>query len=557
MVKYVRSDSKSLTSSMQTSLEMAKELTNQLTTGSQHLIQSVDGKQLSGAAYTAGKGLFEQLIIPTIKRADRAVQSLEDDLIKYRRAESSVDRWSLIDSASQKDLIQSIQKQLRTMGRQIEMTQNLESSFLGILAKPTLDAFHLDMQSLHRSKTALTKKLMEEEEKLRGLKRFESETASLFDESMKQLKIVVQSVEILNETRVDSKTGKYTLPVGFDRSWFTSVKKKSVTDEKKEIALTKGMAGLNLPVEAQKYYQEIMKETLKNTPVDQWDKAIQELNKLLIFDDEGNILRVLPVNMGAGDGIIILKNGKNDQELTKQANKELSDQQLEVLGQSLSQLATGVASALSGIGITGLGLVGTYFSGGTLALSGITQIGAAVGMATTGAGVAVVADAISKMGVASSTVSYSFVQNYGQRHKDLKPNNEYKSGEHDYSYKTDELGRISDAEAPSLKYKTHKGRLRHNSKTPDKLPDDHAGHIFADMFGGSPELNNLLSQAKNVNTKVYRDLERIWAKALDAGKEVSVKVKINYEGNSLRPSSFKVDYTIDGASKFKIIKNKN
>ncbi|MGC6766927.1 hypothetical protein, partial [Escherichia coli] len=81
--------------------------------------------------------------------------------------------------------------------------------------------------------------------------------------------------------------------------------------------LTKGMVELNLPVEAQKYYQEIMQEALKNVPVKQWDKAIQELNQLLLFDDKGNILRVLPVNFGAGNGVIILKNGKNDKELTE------------------------------------------------------------------------------------------------------------------------------------------------------------------------------------------------------------------------------------------------
>ncbi|EPB2977825.1 DNA/RNA non-specific endonuclease [Enterococcus faecalis] len=237
-------------------------------------------------------------------------------------------------------------------------------------------------------------------------------------------------------------------------------------------------------------------------------------------------------------------------------NKELSDQQLEVLNQSLLQLATGVVTALTGLGITGWDLAGTYFSGGTLALAGITQIGVAVGATTTGAGVALVTDVITKMGVANGQVSYSFVQNYGQQHKDLKPNNEYKSGEHDYGYKTDELGRISDANA-NLKLKTHQGRKRHNPNTPDKLPDDHAGHIFADMFGGSPELNNLLSQAKNVNLKDYGRLERTWKKAIEAGKEVSVKIKIHYKGNSLRPKSFDVNYTIDGVDYSALIENIN
>lgn len=151
---------------------------------------------------------------------------------------------------------------------------------------------------------------------------------------------------------------------------------------------------------------------MKGVSVDQWELAVQELNQLLMFDDDGNIIRVVPVNMGAGEGIIILKNGVNDQELTVLANKELSSKQRELLGQSLLQLATGVVTALTGLGITGLDLAGTYFSGGTLALTGVTQAGLVVGTTTTGVGVAIVTDAISKMGIANSTSNYSFANNY-------------------------------------------------------------------------------------------------------------------------------------------------
>ncbi|WP_197275646.1 DNA/RNA non-specific endonuclease [Bacillus sp. FJAT-22090] len=33
-------------------------------------------------------------------------------------------------------------------------------------------------------------------------------------------------------------------------------------------------------------------------------------------------------------------------------------------------------------------------------------------------------------------------------------------------------------------------------------------------------------------------LENQWAKRIEEGKDVSVNVKVNYEGNSLRPSGF-------------------
>lgn len=237
MVRYVRADSQALVSSMKTTIQQAHELTSKLNQGSQQLVQSVDGKQLSGAAFTAGKGLFEQVIIPTIKRADQAIQSLEQDLARYRHAEMAMERWSLIDSELQQELIRTLQRQLRTIDYQIDMARQLESSLIGELAKPILHAIHMDTQRLHNAKVALLDKLREAEQKLNGLKQFDHQTALLFENSLQQLKIVTQSIQVLNGTKVDSATGKYTLPIGFDNSWFTSVKKRSVTDEKKQIEM--------------------------------------------------------------------------------------------------------------------------------------------------------------------------------------------------------------------------------------------------------------------------------------------------------------------------------
>lgn len=53
-----------------------------------------------------------------------------------------------------------------------------------------------------------------------------------------------------------------------------------------------------------------------------------------------------------------------------------------------------------------------------------------------------------------------------------------------------------------MKFKTHDGRLNHNSNTAGKLPGDDAGHLFADQFGGSPDLDNLVSQRSDLNRAV-------------------------------------------------------
>ncbi len=73
----------------------------------------------------------------------------------------------------------------------------------------------------------------------------------------------------------------------------------------------------------------------------------------------------------------------------------------------------------------------------------------------------------------------------------------------------------------------------------------------------SADLDNLLSQAKDVNLKNYRRLERDWSEAIKENKKVEVHVKIEYVGNSVRSKTFRVNYVIDGQTFTRRIKNIN
>ncbi|GIN14192.1 hypothetical protein J26TS2_40590 [Shouchella clausii] len=139
-----------------------------------------------------------------------------------------------------------------------------------------------------------------------------------------------------------------------------------------------------------------------------------------------------------------------------------------------------------------------------------------------------------------------YVSNPYNSNGTLKSNVRYKSGEYNYSYETDNLGRISKFETDNLQLTTRENRLSHNPNTPGKQPGDHAGHLAGDRFGGSPELDNLVSQSSNINLSQYKKLENQWANAVKEGKQVNVNVKIEYSGNSSRPSTFNVQYEIDG-----------
>lgn len=100
----------------------------------------------------------------------------------------------------------------------------------------------------------------------------------------------------------------------------------------------------------------------------------------------------------------------------------------------------------------------------------------------------------------------------------LKPDVKYKAGEYEYLYETDNMGRLKEFNADDLKLTERDNRLPHKSNTPGKEPGDHAGHLAAYRFGGSPDLDNLLSQSSSVNLSKYKRLENRWAKAIEDGK---------------------------------------
>lgn len=145
-----------------------------------------------------------------------------------------------------------------------------------------------------------------------------------------------------------------------------------------------------------------------------------------------------------------------------------------------------------------------------------------------------------------STVQKVFTDNPFDEAENLRSNIKYQTGEFKYNYETDANGRISNWNTDNLQLTERDGRLNYNSNSPGKIEGDHAGHLAGDRFGGSPELDNIVSQSQNVNLSQYKKTENQWAKAISEGKEVTVNVDIKYDGDGLRPIEFNVEYTIDG-----------
>jgi hypothetical protein len=134
----------------------------------------------------------------------------------------------------------------------------------------------------------------------------------------------------------------------------------------------------------------------------------------------------------------------------------------------------------------------------------------------------------------------------------LQPDTWYHTGEHEYIYHTNEHGHIDHVIAEDLQFKDHTGRLTHDPKTLGKLPGDHAGHVIGDRYGGSPKLDNLVSQLSDINLSKYRLVENEWGRTLGSVPPgtVSVEMRIMTDPLTGRPTRFEVNSVVDGEPRF-------
>lgn len=141
----------------------------------------------------------------------------------------------------------------------------------------------------------------------------------------------------------------------------------------------------------------------------------------------------------------------------------------------------------------------------------------------------------------------------------LEPNTTFeKNG---YTYQTDDMGRVVSAEG-KLQVKDHQGRRempdRRDVVAHGKMADsDDSGHLIADRFNGSGELENLVPMDRGLNRGDYAKLEGTLADAVKDGADVRMKVEPVYSGDSNRPDEFRVSYTIEGDKEVVVFKNRS
>lgn len=215
---YVSGESSEFMSALKKNLASSKETINQLKRGSQKVVSAVNGNELSGAAYTAGKGLFSELIIPTITRTTNAIEKIEQELQRYKVADQIVAMEGYLDENKLNQQLATT----RVMKASVDTTsafvqsQAQSNPFVGILE--TL----LNVQrDLDRMSESFQQDIDQLQNKLKKLHNFNSQTGGLFSHSLDELKLAMQAVLVLKNTKVRTD-GSYLLPEGTNKKWFTS-----------------------------------------------------------------------------------------------------------------------------------------------------------------------------------------------------------------------------------------------------------------------------------------------------------------------------------------------
>lgn len=229
-LRYLSSDSSGMKNNLKKSLQQGQEVINDLKSGSQHLISAIDGHTLSGAAYTAGKGLFTDLIIPAIDKVSKALDNIQSDLTKYESLEAIVSGESLLDE----DRL-LVERKIKSVMRDAanNRAENFKQVAKTVEKIPVLDTGTEMFNSLSKQMVSVAKSFQDEidkiDKKLIKLYKFSTGIQSLFQNSLSNLNSAMQTVVSINSAVVDSKNGNYT--VNKSKVENNTVKHSSIFDD--------------------------------------------------------------------------------------------------------------------------------------------------------------------------------------------------------------------------------------------------------------------------------------------------------------------------------------
>lgn len=227
-MKYSSAESSALIDALSNNIEVANEITDRLSSGCEYLVSSLDSGKLQGAAYTAGKGLFTDIIIPAITKIKEAVDDIQIELNSYRTANEPVSHYGNLDLEELKALKKSKEDMLKVVNEQIA---EHESFFNQLKDHITFnyDAHRETSRQLTESKNNLESEIQSVTKKIDALELFVSQVASFFSDSLTVLKLAIQGASQLSQVAIDAN-GNYNTD-GLDMTWLKKMNAQKIVNE--------------------------------------------------------------------------------------------------------------------------------------------------------------------------------------------------------------------------------------------------------------------------------------------------------------------------------------
>ena len=232
-IKYSSSESSLLIEAMNSNIEIANVITDRLSSGSDHLISTLESGKLQGAAYTAGKNLFSEIIIPSIKKLQSAIDDIQTELSSYKSADAVISGFGELDLDDLKTQKETREKQLAEVKSQIRENEKF-LSLTGALITGKLGDHISKNNALHELEYHLQMRIDELKDKIEKLEWFVLQVSQYFSDSLQVLSLAIQGATQLSKIIVDNNGVD-----GVDMTWFDKMKKQKIEtvkyDSSKEI----------------------------------------------------------------------------------------------------------------------------------------------------------------------------------------------------------------------------------------------------------------------------------------------------------------------------------
>ena len=228
-VKYSAQESQELIQAMTNNLRVANEVTDRLSSGCDHLISSLDSGELTGAAYTAGKGLFIEIIIPSIKKLQAAIDDIQLELTSYKDADAQVSGYGDLDLDQLKELKKLREEQLAIVEAQIQVRENWLNQITDLFSLNWGKAFS-EKTILYNTKSQIESGIQDLDDKIEKLEFFVSQVSQYFNDSLEVLSLAIKGATQLSKVIVDSDGNYYA--DGLDMSWVQKMKDVKIESAK-------------------------------------------------------------------------------------------------------------------------------------------------------------------------------------------------------------------------------------------------------------------------------------------------------------------------------------